>query len=146
MNYLVESLLDKPVKLLDLSDNAFGPDGIRPLVPLISKLTSLETLKLHNTGLGPQGGQLLAQALRQLAENCGEKESDEDKPSEGPLRRLVVGRSRLENGSMKDLADALAMHPNLEELVLPQNGIRPEGTMLCFTAINIILNRNNIFA
>jgi Ran GTPase-activating protein 1 len=132
LEFIVQALQGKPVRLLDLSDNAFGPDGLRPLVPLISRLPTLQVLRLHNTGLGPQGGQLLAEALSALAVNAvtdGAASAYCDAPvAKGPLRELVVGRSRLENGSMAQLASALRQHPQLQVLVLPQNGIRPEGS------------------
>eukprot|EP00158_Paraphelidium_tribonemae_P005453 Partr_v1_DN27349_c1_g1_i1_m46303 putative RAN GTPase activating protein 1 len=106
---------------LDLSDNAFGPDGLRPVVPLISALCSLRILRVNNTGLGPAGGLLLAQALRGLWGSC------QAAGVESKLETVVCGRSRLENGSMKELADSLQSHSHLRRVSFPQDGIRPEG-------------------
>ena len=45
---------------LDLSDNAFGPAGIEAIFQLLSgpACFSLRILKLNNTGMGPQGGEV----------------------------------------------------------------------------------------
>ena len=43
---------------LDLSDNAFGPAGIRAIFTLLTSSVchTLKILKLDNTGMGSQGG------------------------------------------------------------------------------------------
>ena len=45
---------------LDLSDNAFGPDGVKACVKLLTSQAcfSLTTLKLNNNGLGIGGGKV----------------------------------------------------------------------------------------
>ena len=45
---------------LDLSDNAFGPDGVKACVRLLTSCAcySLTTLKLNNNGLGVGGGKV----------------------------------------------------------------------------------------
>lgn len=45
---------------LDLSDNAFGPNGMKGLVDLLPSAScfTLQVLKLNNNGLGPQGGKV----------------------------------------------------------------------------------------
>ena len=140
LQFLTEALKDKKsLQELDLSDNAFGPDGLRPVVPLISALTSLRILKVNNTGLGPQGGELLAQALAGNHSECvaaGMTESN--------LEMVVCGRSRLENGSMDQLADALKLHMNLKTLVLPQDGIRPEGIVKLMSGLRKCRNLEHL--
>lgn len=43
---------------LDLSDNAFGPTGVEPIIPLLtsSSFYSIKVLKFNNNGLGIKGG------------------------------------------------------------------------------------------
>ena len=43
---------------LDLSDNAFGPTGIEPIMPLLTSPSfySIKVLKFNNNGLGTKGG------------------------------------------------------------------------------------------
>lgn len=50
---------------LDLSDNAFGPIGVKGLATLLSSSAcfTLRELRLNNNGLGITGGKMLAKAL-----------------------------------------------------------------------------------
>lgn len=45
---------------LDLSDNAFGPTGVQPIIPLLtsSSFYSIKVLKFNNNGLGITGGKV----------------------------------------------------------------------------------------
>ncbi|KAJ1508268.1 hypothetical protein HMI54_008560 [Coelomomyces lativittatus] len=116
---LTAPLMDLPIHVLDLSDNAFGPDGAEPLYAFLSKNTTLHTLVLNNNGLGIDGGQWIAKALIANAENHPDRIH--------PFQRFSAGRNRLESDSMQLLAKAFSMHPNLTHLSIPQNGIRPNG-------------------
>ena len=48
------------LKVLDLSDNAFGPDGVKGIKKLLMSPAcySLKVLKLNNNGLGIGGGKV----------------------------------------------------------------------------------------
>ncbi|GAA5812214.1 hypothetical protein MFLAVUS_005664 [Mucor flavus] len=106
---------------LDLSDNAFGPAGAQPLIDFLSNTKTLQTLRLNNNGLGLGGGAMIAQALQASAD----KAKAENRPSS--LRTIICGRNRLEDGSSQALARAFSSHGTLEEVRMPQNGIRPDG-------------------
>ncbi|KAI8880632.1 RNI-like protein [Backusella circina FSU 941] len=106
---------------LDLSDNAFGPAGAKPLIDFLSNSKTLQTLRLNNNGLGIGGGTMIAAALQASADNA----KAENRPSS--LRTIICGRNRLEDGSSKALARAFASHGNLQVVRMPQNGIRPDG-------------------
>lgn len=106
---------------LDLSDNAFGGRCADALVPFLSTNTHFEIFRLNNNGLGPIGGNIIAEAL--LA-NSAKAEKEGKTP---PLRVIVCGRNRLENGSSENWSKALSKFVNLEEIRIPQNGIRMEG-------------------
>lgn len=80
-----------------------------------------QVIKLNNTGLGPEGGKVIAGAILELANRL----KAEGKTSQ--LRTVVCGRSRLENGSAPVWAEAFAAHGGLREIRMPQNGIRMEG-------------------
>ena len=45
---------------LDLSDNAFGPDGVRACTSLLTSDAgrSIQVLKFHNNGLSSAGGEV----------------------------------------------------------------------------------------
>ncbi|NXA30486.1 RAGP1 protein, partial [Ibidorhyncha struthersii] len=108
---------------LDLSDNAFGPDGVRGFEALLksSACYTLQELKLNNCGMGIGGGKILAAALKE----CHRKSSAQGKPL--ALKIFVAGRNRLENDGATALAEAFGIIGTLEEVHMPQNGINHPG-------------------
>ncbi|NWQ86617.1 RAGP1 protein, partial [Burhinus bistriatus] len=108
---------------LDLSDNAFGPDGVRGFEALLKSPTcyTLQELKLNNCGMGIGGGKILAAALKE----CHRKSSAQGKPL--ALKIFVAGRNRLENDGAAALAEAFGIIGTLEEVHMPQNGINHPG-------------------
>ncbi|CAA93894.1 Ran GAP Rna1 [Schizosaccharomyces pombe] len=121
LRLLLQALLKCPkLHTVRLSDNAFGPTAQEPLIDFLSKHTPLEHLYLHNNGLGPQAGAKIARALQELAVNKKAKNAP-------PLRSIICGRNRLENGSMKEWAKTFQSHRLLHTVKMVQNGIRPEG-------------------
>lgn len=85
---------------LDLSDNAFGPIGVRGLASLLksSSCYNLKELRLNNNGLGITGGKLLASALMDCY-NCSKAQG-----TPLALKVFIAGRNRLENEGAKALA------------------------------------------
>ncbi|NXS49647.1 RAGP1 protein, partial [Balaeniceps rex] len=108
---------------LDLSDNAFGPDGVRGFEALLKSPAcyTLQELKLNNCGMGIGGGKILATALKE----CHRKSSAQGKPL--ALKIFVAGRNRLENDGATALAEAFGIIGTLEEVHMPQNGINHPG-------------------
>ncbi|NXP54572.1 RAGP1 protein, partial [Heliornis fulica] len=108
---------------LDLSDNAFGPDGVRGFEALLKSPAcyTLQKLKLNNCGMGIGGGKILAAALKE----CHKKSSAQGKPL--ALKVFVAGRNRLENDGATALAEAFGIIGTLEEVHMPQNGINHPG-------------------
>uniref|UniRef100_A0A8C3GT46 Ran GTPase-activating protein 1 n=1 Tax=Corvus moneduloides TaxID=1196302 RepID=A0A8C3GT46_CORMO len=108
---------------LDLSDNAFGPDGVRGFEALLKSPAcyTLQELKLNNCGMGIGGGKILAAALK----DCHRKSSAQGKPL--ALKIFVAGRNRLENDGATALAEAFGIIGTLEEVHMPQNGINHPG-------------------
>ncbi|KAI0234623.1 Ran GTPase-activating protein 1 [Lamellibrachia satsuma] len=108
---------------LDLSDNAFGPNGMVGLTDLLksSSCYRLQALKLNNNGLGIHGGKMLADCLLE----CHRRGCQAGTPLQ--LRVFVSGRGRLENDGAKALAEAFKVMGSLEEVSMPQNGINPKG-------------------
>lgn len=80
---LMLAIEEKKIEILDLSDNAFGPIGVKSFDFFISKTYTLRELYLENNGLGPEGAESLADTL------LG---NDNIK-----LQVLVINRNRLEN-------------------------------------------------
>ncbi|EGT56631.1 hypothetical protein CAEBREN_20551 [Caenorhabditis brenneri] len=107
------------LKTLDLSDNAFGAGLSKSLFSFLQSpaLYTLENLILNNNGLG-LAGETVGNALCQLINSS----KAAGKPLK--LKKFVCGRNRLEVQSTIALTDAFIMMQTLEEIRLPQNGIK----------------------
>uniref|UniRef100_UPI0037E85CA3 ran GTPase-activating protein 1b n=1 Tax=Semicossyphus pulcher TaxID=241346 RepID=UPI0037E85CA3 len=116
---------------LDLSDNAFGPDGVKGIEQLLKSPSchTLRELKLNNCGMGIGGGKILAEALTE----CYRHSSALSAPLK--LRVFIAGRNRLENEGASALAKAFQLIGSLEEVHMPQNGINYAGVMALASAM-----------
>ncbi|XP_061823331.1 ran GTPase-activating protein 1b [Nerophis lumbriciformis] len=117
--------------VLDLSDNAFGPDGVRGIQQLLKSPTchTLKELRLNNCGMGIGGGKILAEALMEC------HRSSVTAGSALKLRIFVAGRNRLENEGASALAKAFQLMGSLEEVHMPQNGINYAGVIALASAM-----------
>jgi Ran GTPase-activating protein 1 len=115
LEMLARAIRDKKIIHLNLSDNAFGPDGIRAFDFLLKEMSTMETLKVNNCGIGPQGGEMIAEAL---------KENKDLK-----LKNFTAGRDRLENVGITALAEVFKAMKSLEVIEVPQNGIKKAGML-----------------
>lgn len=122
---------------LDLSDNAFGPIGVKGLASLLSSSPcfTLQELRLNNNGLGITGGKMLAKALLDCNANSLKETS---KPLS--LKVFIAGRNRLENEGATALAKVFETLTSLEEVAMPQNGIYHVG--ICALANGLSVNPN----
>ncbi|KAJ1372254.1 hypothetical protein KIN20_034358 [Parelaphostrongylus tenuis] len=107
---------------LDLSDNAFGPIGAEGISQFLVSPSaySLNILKLNNNGLGA-GGKMIASCLLECHRNAARD------GAHFKLKTFIAGRNRLEDPGAKALAEAFTVLGSLEEISLPQNGIRAGG-------------------
>lgn len=116
---------------LDLSDNAFGPDGVKGIEQLLKSPSchSLREVRLNNCGMGVGGGKILAEALLQSHR--------ESSAAGAPLKLkvFVAGRNRLENEGASALAKAFRLMGSLEEVHMPQNGINHSGVTALASAL-----------
>ncbi|KAL4230322.1 Ran GTPase-activating protein 1 [Mactra antiquata] len=108
---------------LDLSDNAFGPNGVNGIVDLLKSKTcyTLKELRLNNNGLGTTGGKMLAECLME----CYKSSKAAGTPLS--LEVFISGRGRLENDGSKALSEVFKLMGSLIEVAMPQNGINHEG-------------------
>lgn len=123
LDAFVEALEDKELlSEVDLSHNAFGPAGAKPLMRLIVNNRNVQVLKLHNNGLGIEGARLISLALIEAHEkNVANGTMDK-------LRMIVAGRNRMENPGAEHLSKAFKLYKDsLKHIQMPQNSIRPEG-------------------
>lgn len=125
LEHLGAGLIAAGAKLtvLDLSDNALGPNGMTGLEKFLRSPVcySLQELYLNNCGLGPEGGRMLSIALIDLHKNAKEAGT----PLQ--LRVFVAGRNRLENAGAKALSKTFKVLQTLEEITIPQNSIYHVG-------------------
>lgn len=113
--FLVESLHNKNIFHLNLSDNAFGPIGVKSIENYISSNSSLKELYVENCGLGPEGAEHLADIL------SSNKNLN--------LKKIRIGRNRLENKGATAFGKYFKLIGNksLTSFVAFQNGIKEEG-------------------
>lgn len=137
LKYLMESLMNKNISFLDLSDNAFGPTAIPSFEFFLREAKSLEHLELENNGLGPEGAEMVCNALLQ---------NDKIK-----LKTIKINSNRLEEKGALSLAKVLEKMKSLENLEMFQNGISSTGMKSIFLALkenknikSIKINDNSI--
>ncbi|KAF9524274.1 hypothetical protein CPB83DRAFT_861524 [Crepidotus variabilis] len=119
---ICEGLLEcKELLELDLSNNAFGSRVAPLLVPLLSKNTSIQVLKINNNGFGPEGGSHVAGALVEAAKLC---KTLGQPPS---LRVFICGRNRLEDGSASVWGKVFEANTNLQKVKMVNNGFFEPG-------------------
>ncbi|ORY41618.1 RNI-like protein [Rhizoclosmatium globosum] len=129
LDAFVDAFVDKKsLQVIDLSDNAFGPAGAAPIRRLFIENRSITTLKLNNNGLGIEGGRLISTSLIEAAAANEEKKLPN-------MHTIIMGRNRLESVSARNMSLAFPILPNLKELRMPQNGIRPDGIEVLLAAL-----------
>ncbi|KTG25159.1 hypothetical protein cypCar_00006044 [Cyprinus carpio] len=119
---------------LDLSDNAFGPDGVKGIESLLksSACYTLRELRLNNCGMGIGGGMVLASALTE----CHKQSSAAGSPLR--LKVFIAGRNRLENDGATALAKAFKAIRHLQCLKVINFGdclVRSEGAIAIAAAL-----------
>ncbi|XP_030631340.1 ran GTPase-activating protein 1b [Chanos chanos] len=133
LRLLGDALITSGARLteLDLSDNAFGPDGVQGIETLLRSPTchTLQALRLNNCGMGSGGGVILASALTE----CYKQSSAAGAPLR--LKVFIAGRNRLENDGAAALARAFQLIGSLEEVHMPQNGINHPGIVALASAM-----------
>ena len=121
LKYLMEAISNKKIEFLDLSDNAFGPTAIPSFDFFLRTCTNLEVLELENNGLGPEGAEMVCNALLQ---------NDKIK-----LKKLKINRNRLEEKGAIALSRVIEKMKTFEHLEVFQNGISTEGMKKIFLAL-----------
>ena len=121
LKYLMEAISSKKISFLDLSDNAFGPTAIPSFEFFLRSCTNLEHLELENNGLGPEGAEMVCNALLQ-----NEKIK---------LKKLKINRNRLEEKGGLALSRVIEKMKSFEHLEFYQNGISTLGMQKLFLAL-----------
>ena len=93
LKYIFESIIDKPIKELNISDNALGPTAELGYIFFFQKNKTLEKLYLDNCGMGPEGTPNLMKILK------------ENKYM--PLKILKYSRNKMETKGCNSISDLL---------------------------------------
>jgi len=93
---------------LNLSHNAFGPDGVKSFQKFLREAKNLKVLNVTNCGLGPIGSSMIAESIL---------ENEEMK-----LTEFYACRDRLEDPGMEAMAKVFNKHKTLEKIEVYQNG------------------------
>jgi Ran GTPase-activating protein 1 len=104
----MNSIMGRAIEHLDLSHNAFGPDGVKSFQDFLSKCPTLRILNVTNCGLGPKGGQMIAEAI--------------EKNPHMKLREFYASRDRLEQEGLEALSKVFSKQQCLEKIEVYQNG------------------------
>jgi len=81
---------------LNLSHNAFGPDGVKSFQKFLREAKNLKVLNVTNCGLGPIGSSMIAESIL---------ENDEMK-----LTEFYACRDRLEDPGMEAMSKVFTKH------------------------------------
>ena len=127
LKYLLESIVDKPIKELNLSDNALGPTAAPGYEFFFQKNTTLEKLSMNNCGMGPERTLSLMKIIK------------ENKSM--PLKILNFSRNKMESKGCISISELLKEKKTLKEIKISDNEIDSEGLQLF---LNTIKSNENI--
>lgn len=125
---LTNALIGKNILEINLSDNAFGPIGIKSFDKFVKATPCIKVFKITNCGIGPEGGEMVAAAISDLK-----------------LTHFSAGRDRLENKGIKALAEVFIKMESLEIIDVPQNGIKKEGMLALIKSFKNNKNLREIY-
>jgi Ran GTPase-activating protein (RanGAP) involved in mRNA processing and transport len=115
----MNSIMERDIESLDLSHNAFGPDGVKSFQDFLSICPTLKVFNVTNCGLGPKGGEMIAEAM---AKNTSMK-----------LTEFYASRDRLEQEGLEALSKVFSKQKSLEIIEVYQNGSK-EGLKYLLSA------------
>lgn len=117
---MVTPLIKTNLTIVDLSHNAFGPQGIKGFEHLLKQNKHIKIFRITNCGLSPEGGEMIAAALK-----------------EGGLKltELAIGRNRQEDKGFTALGEVLGNMGTLQVFDGPQNGVRADGMVAMFNGL-----------
>ena len=121
LKYILESIIDKPIKILDISDNALGPTAASGYEMFFKNNKTLEKLYLNNCGMGPIGTPNL---MKILQEN-----------KDMPLKVLKYSRNKMESDGCISICELLKEKNTLKELKISDNEIDSKGFQIFFDTI-----------
>ena len=113
LKFLLEGLIDKPIKEIKLSDNALGPTAASGYEFFFEKNKTLEKLYMDNCGMGPIGTPRLMKILKENKDM--------------PLKVLKFSRNKMENVGCSSISELIKEKKTLKEIKICDNEINKEG-------------------
>ena len=113
LKYILEAISDKPIKELNLSDNALGPTAAPGYELFFQKNKTLEKLHLNNCGMGPIGTPNL---IKIIIEN-----------KDMPLKVLKIARNKMETVGCNSISELIKNKKTLQEIKISDNEIDSEA-------------------
>ena len=123
LKYLLEAIADKPIKELNLSDNALGPTASSGYEFFFQKNKTLEKLSMNNCGMGPEGTISLMKIIK------------ENKNM--PLKILRYSRNKMESKGCNFISELIKEKKTLKEIKISDNEIDCEGINSFLNSIKI---------
>ena len=113
LKYLLEGIVDKPIKKLNLSDNALGPTAAPGYEFFFEKNKTLEKLYMDNCGMGPIGTPSLMKIIKENKEM--------------PLKVLKYSRNKMESVGCCAIAELIKEKKSLKEIKISDNEVDHKG-------------------
>ena len=113
LKFILEAIIDKPIKELNLSDNALGPTAAPGYDLFFKSNKTLEKLYLNNCGMGPIGTPNLIKII------IGNKDM--------PLKVLKISRNKMESVGCNSISELIKEKKTLKEIKISDNEIEKEA-------------------
>lgn len=113
LKFLLEAVIDKPIKELDLSNNALGPTAAPGYEFFFKGNKTLENLYLDNDGLGPIGTEKLMEVI--------------NNNNDMPLKVLALSRNKMETKGCNAVVELIKNKKKIYMLDISSNEIDKEG-------------------
>ncbi|KAM9903266.1 hypothetical protein OXX79_003465 [Metschnikowia pulcherrima] len=136
LDHLLPALLQcRNLKIVNLSDNAFGLQTIDPIEAYLGQAVSVEHLILSNNGMGPFAGARIGKALYKLYQNGIRPAGVEKLISQGLARNTHLQVLDLQDNTLTSraavaLAESLGQWTGLSELNLNDSLLKPKGSLV----------------
>ena len=154
LKYILEAISDKPIKELNLSDNALGPTAAPGYLFFFKKNKTLEKLYLNNCGMGPIGTPNLIKIIienkdmplkvlkiaRNKMETVGCNSISELIKNKKTLQEIKISDNEIDSEALKNLYESIKINENITLLDINNNTFKSEGTVLS----ELITNLKNI--
>lgn len=130
LKHILEAIVDKSIKKLNISDNALGPKAVSGYDFFFKKNKTLEELYLDNCGMGHIGTPVLMKILKENKDM--------------PLKLLHFSRNKIEDDGCNSISELLKYKKSLINIKISDNEINKKGLELFLKTIKDNKNISHI--